>query len=308
MLVINPDPFLLPTYRISPFTTAAVGFNATLSQKFDVYAKAYFDERFGQENWIITQTGREAISFALSLLNVHKETKVSLITTSGNTYISSCVTSEIERACKYTNTDEGDICFVNHEFGYVFDGVNNLVKLGKPVIEDCCTTFFSQDQEKKVGLYGDFSLFSFPKFFNIQIGGLLVGHGVGTMEQLHHKSKITEDTKDYILKVVGFELSREEELLEKRYEIFKYAKARFEELGFSLRFPERLGEVPSVLLLNNHGRIKDLPKHKDYLNKHGIQNSVFYGEDAFFLPCHQNLSKVDVDYFKFVTENFIENE
>jgi len=60
-----------------------------------------------------------------------------------------------------------------------------------------------------------------------------------------------------------------------------------------------------VLLLNNKGIVKDLQEQKQYLFKHGIQNSVFYGEDAFFLPCHQNLSKADIDYFAFVVTNHI---
>jgi hypothetical protein len=38
----------------------------------------------------------------------------------------------------------------------------------------------------------------------------------------------------------------------------------------------------------------------------GIQNSVFYGEDAFFIPCHHYLSEVDIEYFKFVTEQYIQ--
>lgn len=308
MFIHNPDPFLQPTFRIGAFTTHGIERNAGIKKNFANFAQQYFNERFGMNNWLLTYNGREAIRLALSKLLVEKDSKVKIFTTSQNSYISSCVTSEIENFCHHTRSGDGDVLFVNHEFGYVYENMTSLVELDKPLIEDCCTTFFSQDSASKIGMYGDFSVYSFPKFFNIQIGGLLVGQGVGTNEKLISNSSVSSETADYIRKVVGFELSRKEELLEKRYNIFQYAKTRFEELGFSLRFPERLGEVPSVLLLNNHGIIKDLQQHKDYLNKHGIQNSVFYGEDAFFLPCHQNLSKVDVDYFRFVTENFIENE
>jgi hypothetical protein len=119
------------------------------------------------------------------------------------------------------------------------------------------------------------------------------------------KVSLKRDEMNYILKVVGFELSEDAIMLKKRNELHQYASAAFESLGFSLRFPSEAGVVPSLLLLNNHQIIKDLPSFKDYLYAHGIQNSVFYGEDAFFIPCHHYLSEADIDYFKFVTEQYI---
>jgi hypothetical protein len=56
-------------------------------------------------------------------------------------------------------------------------------------------------------------------------------------------------------------------------------------------------------MLKNNGIVKDLSLHKEWLNKHGIQNSVFYGEDAFFIPCHQNLNFSDIDYFVHVLKS-----
>ena len=305
MFVSNPDFFLLPAYRISPFTTYSIARNSDIHSSFSNVAIEYFNSRFGRDNWVLTLNGREAIHWALVLLDAKPTDQISILTPSQNLYISSCVTSTIEQFCFWNRERTGDIFFVNHEFGYLFEDIKELKKGNTPLIEDCCTTFFSQDSKSKIGLYGNFSLFSFPKFFSIQIGGLLVGKNVAADDSIISKLKINAKEQAYILKVVGFELNQMSELLQKRSTIFDYATSQFNELGFTLRFPNLQGVVPSVMLLNNNGIIKDLQKHKEYLNAHGIQNSVFYGEDAFFIPCHQNLTETDIDYFKFVTEQFI---
>jgi dTDP-4-amino-4,6-dideoxygalactose transaminase len=305
MFIIDPDSFLLPTYRISPFATSAIDRNRRIDESFSNLAIDYFNSRFGSGNWLLTSSGREAIALALEALNVKPFNNLSILTPSNNTYISSCVTSTIEKFCAWNRKNNGDIFFVNHEFGYLHQDIEKLSSCGIPLIEDCCTTFFSQDYYNKIGAYVDYSIFSFPKFFDIQIGGLLVGKDVSKNDTIIQNIRITGKERAFIFKVVGFELSQVNQILEKRRAIFDYATSKFAELGFLLRFANRPNEVPSVLLLRNQGVIKDLSKHKEYLNKHGIQNSVFYGEDAFFVPCHQNLSVSDIDYFKFVTENFI---
>jgi dTDP-4-amino-4,6-dideoxygalactose transaminase len=186
--------------------------------------------------------------------------------------------------------------------------MNKLLHTGRPVIEDCCTAFYSQDAQGKVGRYGDYAIYSFPKFFGLQLGGLLVGENVGATQQLFEGVSLTADEREYVLAVLGGELRREREMLAKRKKIFDYATGRFYKLGFSLRFPNQEGVVPSVLLLSNNDVIADLSAHKEFLSKHGIQNSIFYGEDAFFLPCHQNLTKRDIDYFRFVVSHFIKQQ
>lgn len=305
MFVINPDSFLLPLYRISPFTTSAIGRNNSIKEEFSNVAKDYFNNRFGIGNWLLTSNGREAISLALKTMDINSSMNISIVTPSQNSYISSCVTSTIELFCTWDINKIGDIILVNHEFGYLKDDIVELSNLGLPLIEDCCTTFFSQDEKQMIGLYGNYSVYSFPKFFSIQIGGLLVGKNIIYDKKIVGDVQITADEQEYILRVVGFELSQQSEILSRRKAIFDYSTSKFMELGFTLRFPNKLGTVPSVLLLNNNSIIKDLSHHKEYLHKLGIQNSVFYGEDAFYIPCHQNITETDVDYFRFVTENFI---
>lgn len=294
MFVLHPDPFLLPAYRISPFQTQHLAQNAAMETSS--FATAYFNQRFGKNQWHYTLNGREAIQLALQHYKLQPTDIVTILTTSENFYISSCVTKTIETFCQWNRTLTADtkLILVNHEFGYPHPEMEQLKATGLPIIEDCCTTFFSQDIQNRVGQYGDFSTYSFPKFFPIQIGGLLVAKKEFSMPITTRLSAVETQ---YIEQVMSKHLSQTAQLLDQRKANFEYAVRQFQSLGFSLRFPENAQVVPSALLLNNHQQIEDLPSLKNFLAQHGIQSSVFYGEDAFFIPCHQNLNRADIDYF-----------
>lgn len=296
MIVVNPDPFLLPAYRMSPFKTDYVGFNSNLPS--DGFSITYLNEKFGAGNWMFTYNGREAINLALGSYGLDKNDMVTILTTSQNFYISSCVTTEIEKFCNWNReiVPETKIIVVNHEFGYPYPEMKKLVATGLPIIEDCCTTFYSQDENEKVGKYGDFSVYSLPKFFPIQIGGILVGASATIQNK---KSIVNQEETQYIQNVLSFQLKEEAVLLQKRQTIFDYALHLFLPLGFTLCFHNQKGIIPYALLLHNNTIIKDLNALKTLLTLHGIQCSVFYGEDAFFIPIHQNLTRFDLDYFKY---------
>lgn len=302
MFVLNPDPYSLPSYRIGPFQTADVGFNHLLPD--DLSAEEYLSERFAGKQLAITINGRKGINLALGSYGLRKNDVVTILTTSQNFYISSCVTNEIEKFCRWNReiTPETKVILVNHEFGYPYKNMEQLMELGIPVIEDCCTTFFSQDDQGRVGSCGDFAVYSFPKFFPLQTGGLLVNNREA---ELIISEMLEEGTKRYILKVLSFYLKREDHLLVKRKAIFDEAVAQFAKMGFTERFRNTADIIPSALMLNNHGIVKDLPGLKSFLWEHGIQASVFYGEDAFFIPSHQRLESEDVNYFQTVISHFM---
>lgn len=301
MYIFDPDPFLLPSYRISPFKTEHITLNHILLS--DNFALNYFNKKFGVNNWSYCYNGREAIKFALSSYNLQKNDLVTILTTSENFYISSCVTNEIETFCRWNReiVPETKIIFVNHEFGYPYLEMEKIGRMGLPIIEDCCTTFYSQSEDKKIGSYGDFSLYSFPKFFPIQIGGLIVSNKKKTTDS---RSKLNRDYTNYIEKVMSFYLRNEIELLQKRKENFVYELSLFAEFGFEERFLKNDNIVPTSLLLKNNRIIDDLPSLKTHLNNHGIQSSIFYGEDCFFIPCHQNMNKFDIEYIFNSVMNF----
>lgn len=304
MFVINPDPYSTPTYRIGPFTTKDLSDNAGLQESNAI--DHYFSERFADQGFTYTKNGREAIHIALSYYKLDKSDMVTILTTSGNFYISGCVTQEIEKFCRWNReiTPETKVIFINHEFGTIYPDMKSLVSLGIPIIEDCCPSFFSQDHDNKAGRYGDFAVYSFSKIFPIQFGGLLVSNNKLPSEG----STIDKESLDYIKKVLSHHILRKDQLLEKRASIHKYGVERFRQLGFTERFAWSKLTVPYAFLLNNNGIVRDLPALKTFLWRHGIHSSVFYGEDAFFLPSHQNLTEKDVDYFLAVTGAFITNQ
>lgn len=301
MFIINPDPFLLPSYRMSPFKTEFITLNSQLLD--DDFAVSYLDDKFGEGKWQYTYNGREAIELALQHYKLDKDDLVTILTTSENFYISSCVTKSIEKVCHWNReiVPETKVILVNHEFGYPHPEMEKLAATDLPIIEDCCTTFFSQDEKGMIGKYGDFSVYSLPKFFPIQIGGILVNNKDSIQID---KSILNETDTNYIQKVLSYQLRDETVLLQNRTTIFEYALQLFLPLGFTLRFQNQEGIILYALVLNNNSIIKDLNLLKAYLSNHGIQNSVFYGEDAFFIPIHQNLTFTDLDYFAYLISFF----
>jgi dTDP-4-amino-4,6-dideoxygalactose transaminase len=301
MFVLDPDPYVMPCYRIGPFTTRDIALHAKLPDSKEI--DNYFSARFGNREFTYTMNGREAIHIALSSYNLETDDLVTILTTSGNHYITGCVTGEIEKCCRWNReiVPETKLLFVNHEFGTVYPDMKSLVDTGIPIIEDCCTNFFTTGRDNRIGSYGDFSVYSFTKMFPVQVGGLLVKNKAMSAR----RSKIDAESLAYIRKVLSHEVNRKEQLLNQRANIYDYGLSRFSEMGFTARFPLEPGFVPYALVLNNHGIITDLESWRDHMWKHGIQHSIFYGEDAFFLPAHQNLSETDIDYFVSVITNFI---
>lgn len=302
MFIVNPDPFLLPAYRMSPFKTDDITINATLPNTDS--AATYLNKKFGNSNWQYTYNGREAINLALQSYNLQTTDVVTIITTSQNFYISSCVTKEIEKFCRWNREllPETKVILVNHEFGFAYPEMQKLKATRLPIIEDCCTTFFSQDVDQKVGKYGDFSVYSLPKFFPIQIGGILV---TNTNTRLG-TSILSDNERQYIQNVVSDNLTNEESLLQKRNANYDYAMNAALTFGFTPRFKMEDFQIPYALVLNNNSVIQDLNEFKAFLSQRGIQNSMFYGEDAFFLPSHQNLSFKDIDLIFHTIRYFIE--
>jgi dTDP-4-amino-4,6-dideoxygalactose transaminase len=304
MFIINPDPYSTPVYRIGPFRTSDIANNVKLPYSCTI--DDYFTERFGGKYFTYTQNGREAIYMALTHYSLERNDIVTVITTSNNFYVSSCVTSTIEKFCKWNREicPETKVIIVVHEFGYISPEIEKIASLGIPIIEDLAPSFFSNDRNNKAGMYGDFAIYSFPKIFTIQIGGLLLNNN----DLPTDKSAIDEETVAYIKKVTSHYIKQKEELLNKRASIYTYGIERFAELGFTERFARNDLMIPSAMLLKSNGIIRDLPALKTWLWQHGIHSSVFYGEDAFFLPTHQNLDEPDVDYFVYVVNQFIERQ
>jgi hypothetical protein len=302
MFVLNPDPYLLPTFRISPFKTADLAFNATLPD--DNFIEKYFNKRFSGKSYQFTLNGREALSIALNYYRLQNNDIVTILTTSGNFYISACVTNGIEKFCKWSRQIERNtkLILVNHEFGYPYKGLTELIKTGIPIIEDCAHSFFSDDENGNTGKVGNFVIYSFPKMFPLQIGGLLVSN---QERQLPVSNLLVKTQMRYIKNVLSHHLKNKEEIVEKRLINYLYLSHIFEEFGLLEYFQFEDGIVPGVFMFRTNKKKIDLPELKKHFYAHGVQCSVFYGENAFFIPVHQALNEQDMLYFYEVTKSFI---
>jgi hypothetical protein len=182
--------------------------------------------------------------------------------------------------------------------------MDKLKSYGLPIIEDCAHAFFSRDPLSETGRTGDFAVYSFPKMFPIQIGGLLVcNKNLKIQDHLLDEKRLR-----YIRNVLSHYIGYSEEIINQRIFNYNYLKRKFESIGFSERFLIEEGTVPGVFMFKTKKNKIDFDQLKLYYYAHGVQCSVFYGEEAFFIPVHQALSTSDMDYFFEIMKSFTEKQ
>jgi len=115
---------------------------------------------------------------------------------------------------------------------------------------------------------------------------------------------VKEKTR-YIKNVLSYYIPKENEIIEKRVANYNYLKKEFNKLKLTERFRNERGIVPGVFMFQKSDLKIDLPELKRHFYSHGIQCSVFYGEDSFYIPVHQALNRSDLDYFIEVMNSFI---
>lgn len=297
--VLSPDKSLLPTYRISPFNTSDIARNGALPSSTSI--DEYFAQRFAGRKFVYCESGRRAIHLALGALGLVREDVVTILTTTGNFYISGCVTREIEKFCRWSREVEPrtKALLVNHEFGFPFEELRALRRFNLPIIEDAAHAFASNNREQSVGEVGNFVVYSFPKFFPIQIGGLLVINERHTIDE-----PLTPSAKQYVQKVLSAHINNLADAAKKRRENYQALTHRFQQFGCTARFQLSESSVPGVFMFQMPAGV-DLPALKTFVQEHGIESSVFYGEQAFFVPVHERLVPADLDYFAQVVGAFL---
>ncbi len=289
-----------PHFLIIPLQTKDVIKNSHICKEYKFNIRARLSERFPNKYVTITKSGRKALEIALQNNPVKRiEQRVYIQTTSDNYYISSCVTNTIEKENHWDRNlkAEHDVVLVNHEFGYVDNRISKSER-DKLLVEDCAFAFNSTyDDGRRCGTNSDFAIFSFSKFFPIQFGGFLVSNEPVDYEE-------DRGVTDYINSVVGYYFDQIDYWTEYRRKIFIYYVDMFADFGCLPYFPLRKGDVPGVFLFKTPLSV-DLNKLKLYFWRMGIQCSIFYGENAFYLPLHQFITEQYVNFFADLYNNFI---
>lgn len=299
----NPDLFLRPSYRISPFATSDV--SRVSRQKCNLNINQLLREFFGNREYRLTESGRMAIEVVLEEIGVNKQDLVSIVTTSNNYYVSSCVTSTIEKHCRWNRTigAETAAILVIHEFGCLYKSVDSLKKYGIPIIEDFAHSFASKNTSSEKfseRLVGDYAVFSLPKFIPIQFGGVVVAPKLRVSKE-HTDQKIRACLEAELAEFLG----QVQSVINTRKEVFYLLAEKFKAFGFPPFFEYSEGEAPGVFMFKTNLSQEELQNLKIHTQSYGIESSVFYGESAFFIPCHHRLTTVDIDYFYEVVAMFI---
>jgi len=289
--VINPERFRIPQYAISPFSHEWVKKNYTLLQSDQVINKDLLSHYFG--DYVCFENGRSALFHALKQYRLAPDDEVCILTTTGNRYISGCVTREIEKFCQWSRqlSDKTKLIFVNHEFGAVHRAMDEVLKLNLPVIEDMAMSLFSTDDNRQTGNYGDFTIYSLPKFLPVQWGGIL------KINNPIFKQKLPSDDNQVLSvalqKLLSFYLEDTETIKQSRKHNNALFQIHLSQLNFPNRFEYSENETPSVYMFSTPSSI-NLDGLKVFLQQNGVESSVFYGENAFFVPVHQYLSEEDI--------------
>ena len=229
---------------------------------------------------------------------------VTIFTTTGNHYISHVVTEAIEVYCKWSRKIEKNtkIILVNHEFGYPYEGIENIKQYGVPIIEDTAYSFFSKDMNNKIETVGDFVIQSFSKSFPVQIGGMLISN---SDKEIPEPDGMDDVKIRYIKNVLSYYIKQKDKMCERTRNNYLHLAELFKSLGFSERFERSDKTVPCVFMFTMGYRKINLPELKEHFNSYGISSSVFYGEDTYFLPTHHALNEHDIEYFYEVMKDFL---
>ena len=302
--IIEAPEHLLPCYRISPFRTIDSYQNKIAKETNESDITDYLSNRFPKKDVFLTNNGRGALEAALIMLNLEADDVVTIFTTTNSFYISSCVTNEIEKICKWSRNIEKNtkVILVNHEFGFCSQDMKKYADLGYPIIEDFAHSFVSDSIDNNTGYYGDFLVFSLSKYFPIQVGGALV-----YSESFQNKDIEEKNFSLYIKNATASYVKSIPSIKSKRIENYQYYVELFANLGLAPYFSLEENDCPGVFCFKVPKQI-NLDKMKLFINSNGVESSVLYGESAYFLPCHQNLEKSDIEYIYTLVKFFLEAE
>lgn len=254
---------------------------------------SYLHARFPGRLVEITESGRAALGRVLQTIGLGPTDCVTIATTSGNHYVSGCVTQAIERVARWSRAREPATraVLVIHEFGYPLDDLAPFREWGVPIIEDCAYAFASRTAHGDVGSQGDYALFSFPKFFPVQCGGALIGSAVAPSLEGARLSPVQR----YVDDVVGMHVPDIQEICARRHANAARLAALLAPLGCRPYWGTSVDHVPGTFMLVPPPGV-DLPSLKQSLHAAGVECSVFYGTHAFFVPVHQALHESHLRY------------
>ncbi len=291
--ILHSDPYLTPIIHMSPFSgkldTDFSQFDLTEKEILNLASNVLFGH---PQNGVITDNGREAIKLALESIVNKSNFLISILTPSNSGYVSSCVTDEISNHCSYTfgESSNADAYFLIHEFGRPIKPSEHVLRSGKPIIEDCAYFCVTSEFSGGYGNEGHYIVYSLPKAFEMQYGGILFSRDKAILD-LHRQS----EPHPYLLSRLKHNILKLPQLNARRLDVYKFMQNLALHYGFEEVYRYDGRGIPHAFMVKTNDFI-DVAKVKAYMNARGVESSVFYGGQAYFLPCHQGMTKVEVEY------------
>ncbi|HEV7214736.1 MAG TPA: DegT/DnrJ/EryC1/StrS family aminotransferase, partial [Chloroflexota bacterium] len=237
-----------------------------------------------------TASGRQALAHILRHLCLRPRDEIWITTTLGDRdlQVSPCVTATVARFCRfaYRPGPRTAAVLVIHDYGVPHPDLAVLrgrcLRHGWPLIEDAAHAFASTDDAGlRLGEESDFALFSLPKFFAVEAGGLVMGlpsppagpEELAVAARLLHALTQTDIVAD---------LRRRNWLL---------LEQRFAQFGFGSALPLTPGSVPSLYVLHTTQQFSALRR----LRSDGIEAGPDVHCNRLLLPCHQRLCLADIE-------------
>jgi hypothetical protein len=301
--LINPEPFYTPKISISPFTLSKMesSLNKPASSSLSLLELLNFNGRLQY-----TKSGKEAIAACFSNLNLSKKQRISILTTTGNSYVSRCVTDTIAKFCRFSiNPNKLDKhVYVIHEFGSTIEKskIFNLESGNHVIINDYAYSLLTLLEDKDKFSCGDYSIFSFPKHIPINFGGAII-----SQKNLEYKSELPVNFENKLIKVISSELNNKNLSLiisKRRRNRKSYMNLLNNEI-YSLYKLSDDDYVPAVLMLKL-SRSANLNQLRNFMNSNGVESSAYFGENVYFVPLHQELGKIEIQYISNLLNYFME--
>jgi hypothetical protein len=283
---------------ISPFDSTYILKNQKIWSETHVNSSPVI--KIEQKEVSITESATKALELVLCDLKLNLDDEVWIITTSGNKYISDCVIRTIEVFCKwnYEKTDKTAVILVNHEFGFLYRDIEKLKEYGLPIIEDKAYSMYSFFEDKEKNFTGDYIIYSMSKMFPMQSGGLLYAKDKTIVQ-----SELSIAQLKYYKSCFRYYHLKREEIIQKRINNYFALSQILENYNFNVRFPLKPKETPGAFVFSASG--VNLDELKIFMQRQGIECSVFYGEEAFYIPCHQNMDNRNIDYIETIIKIFL---
>ena len=228
------------------------------------------------------EDGRTALLASLKEINLKKADIVSILTSSNSQYISSCVTTTVDKICVYNReiVPETKAVIAISEFGYEIDLLKIRNIFEGPIIQDNAYAFplFFRDRGC---VEPQFSIYSMPKFWGGKSGGLLIKE---PELDAYNKNKID---KIHALENIAL-----------RQKVYSYYQALNLPTGMRLvEITSDLNVCRSVCFIEISSlQLNKLEKIKGTMQELGVECTIFYPKPILLLPVNPTFKPTDIQF------------